>query len=232
VPKQLAVALRLDGVVHAGDLAVQSFARHVAEELPADGARVVIAGMRGYLEHPCGAGALREAEDGDQAVALLAAAAGLPPARIDAARLASRLDLASNAWLLDPSDGLGDLLVSLRARTLVVVLATAPDPAAAAVLDACELTDHVDEVTDLPVASVMPSVLERIGATTAPRRLMMIGTRWAGELADAHAAGCVTAMVDRFDRKIGTPTFRSVDLAGLVGPAGHWCAGEDSGGTR
>ena len=64
----------------------------------------------------------RDAEDGDQAVAVLAAAAGLPQARIEAARLASRHDLAATGWLLEPSDGLEDLLASLRGA-LVVVLA-------------------------------------------------------------------------------------------------------------
>ncbi len=227
MPNQLAAVLRLDGVVHAADLAVQSFARHVAEELPADRAGGVIAGMRGYLEHASAAGVLRDAEDGDHAVDLLAAAAGLPPARIAAARRASRLDLAASAWLLDPSPGLDELLVPLRGCALVVVVTSAPDPAAAAVLDACQLTDRIDEVTDLPVASLVPMVLQRIGATTTPRRLMMIGTRWAGELADAQAAGCITGMVDQFDRKTGTPTFRSVDVTGLIGPAGHWCTSAD-----
>ncbi len=233
MPIQLAVVLRLDGVVHPADLAVQSFARHVAEALPADGARDVIAGMRGYLEHAPGATGPRDAEDGDQAVDMLAAAAGVPRARIEAARLASRHDLASTGWLLEPSDGLAELLESLRGA-LVVVLTTARDPAAAAVLDACELTDRVDLVTDGPVTSVLPAVLQRIGATTAPERLLMIGTRWAGELAAAQAAGAATGMIDRFDRNLGTPTWRSADLAGLVEPARNWCAAvmgtADSGG--
>ena len=42
-------------------------------------------------------------------------------------------------------------------------MTTAPDPAAAAVLDACELTDRIDLVTDQPVQSVLPMVLQRIG---------------------------------------------------------------------
>ncbi|MGS0687823.1 hypothetical protein ACVBEQ_22140 [Nakamurella sp. GG22] len=223
MPNQLAVVLRLDGVIHAGDVAVQSFARHAAGALPADQARAVIAGMRGFLERAPGAAGPRDAEDGDQAVAVLAAAAGLPQARIEAARLASRHDLAATGWLLEPSDGLENLLASLRGA-LVVVLTTAPDPAAAAVLDACELTDRVDMVTEGPVTSVLPVVLERIGATTAPERLLMIGTRWVGELAAAQAAGAATGMVDRFARNLGTPTWRSAELAGLVEPARQWCA--------
>ena len=59
----------------------------------------------------------------------------------------------------------------------------------------------------------------------------MIGTRWAGELADAQAAGAATALVDRFRRNLGTPTWRSVDVAGLLEPAGQWCASADDGGT-
>lgn len=231
MPNQLAVVLRLDGVVHPADLAVQSFGRHVAEGLPADRGRAVIAGMRGFLEHGPVPTELRDAEDGDQAIALLAAAAGLPPARIEAARLASRHDLAANAWLLDPSNGLEELLASLPGRTLVVVLTTAPDPAAAAVLDACELTDRVDLVTDLPVTAVLPMVLQRIGAQATPGLLLMIGTRWTGELAEAQAAGAATALVDRFRRNLGTPTWRSVDVAGLQEPAAHWCASADNGGT-
>ncbi|MEP6562699.1 MAG: hypothetical protein ABJD68_16690, partial [Nakamurella sp.] len=50
-PRSLGVLLRLDGVLHTSDLPVQSFARHLTEELPADLVRPMIAGMRGFLEN-------------------------------------------------------------------------------------------------------------------------------------------------------------------------------------
>ena len=80
-PPSLAVALCLDGVVHDSDLPVQSFARHITEQLSAEQIRPVIAGMRGFLEGktelmPSGVD-LSGAEDGYEAVEILARTAGL-----------------------------------------------------------------------------------------------------------------------------------------------------------
>ncbi len=172
-PVPRTVVLRLDGVVHSGDLAAQAFARHVAAALPAEPGRAVLAGMRGFLEGTpdlLAAGIelagpdLAAAEDGEQAVELLAAAAGLDAAGVEAARRASRVDLAASAWVLDPPDGLAEIVAATAGRAGVAVLTVPNDPAADPVLEACELTGSVDAVVRLPVSTALGQLLAAGGA--------------------------------------------------------------------
>jgi hypothetical protein len=230
-PAACGVLLRLDGVVHAGDLAVQAFARHVAAAAPGDRGRAVLAGMRGLLEgrpdlldagvELAGPGLL-DAEDGEQAVELLAAAAGLAPGAINTAWRAARADLAGTAWIIDPPAGLAGIVEAAAGRALLAVLTGPGDPAVDAVLDACELTGRIRRAVALPVAAALQHLLPDVGGN--PGRLLMIGTRWAGELDAAHAAGAATAMVDRFARGTGHPDHRAADLAGLVDIVRSWIA--------
>ncbi len=221
------VLLRMDGVVHSGDLAVQSFARHVASALSAEQSLAVLAGMRGFLEQKpdllatgteLAGPELRTAEDGERAVEMLAVAAGLGASRIDAAREASRSDLSASAWVIDPPDGLTEIVDALAGRARVAVLTERHDPAAGPVLDACGLTDRVEQVL-LPVSSAIRHLVPADGGSD---RLLMIGTRWAGELHTAAAAGFDTAMVDRFGQQRGMPTWRVPQLAALVDIVRTW----------
>lgn len=216
------VLLCFDGVVYLGDLPVQAFARHLTEQLTADEIRPVIAGMRGFLESkteliPAGVD-LSGAEDGYQAVEVLARTAGLDSAAIAAARRASRLDLAASAWAVDPAAGLDALVAEIRTAARVVLLTEPGDPAAHPVLESLELT--VDDIVDTAMGSAIALVQRETGAT--PERLLVIGTRWTDQLASAQAAGCATALIDRFARGRGAPTFRSCDLAGLLEPVRGW----------
>src|SRR6478752_3685946 len=152
-PATLGVLLRFDGVVHSGDLPVQSFARHLTDALPADQVRAMIAGMRGYLEGrpeliPAGID-LASAEDGDQAVELLGRTAGLSERVITGARRASRADLAASAWAVDESDGLDELLAAIDGRASLGVLTEPDDPAAPAVLESIGIT--VDQLVSGPL---------------------------------------------------------------------------------
>ena len=217
-----AVLLCFDGVVHLGDLPVQAFARHITEQLTADEIRPVIAGMRGFLESkteliPAGVD-LSGAEDGYRAVEVLARTAGLDRAAIATARQASRLDLAASAWAVDPAVGLDVLLTEIRATTRVVLLTEPGDPAARPVLESIEVT--VDDIVDTATGPAIALVRQETGAT--PDRLLIIGTRWTDQLAPAQEAGCATALIDRYGRGRGAPTFRSPDLAGLLDPVRGW----------
>ncbi len=231
--------LRLDGVVHTSDLPVQSFARHLTEHLPAELVRPLIAGMRGFLENkpeliPAGTD-FADAEDGYQAVEQLALAAGLTTAQIADARLASRADLAASAWAVEASDGLETLLDGLGADSvgadcLIGVFAEPADPATAAVLEALDLNGRV---TLLP-ASLEDAITRLHGIATPdgrPNRILVIGTRWVGELDAAAAAGCVTAMVDRYRRGSGSPQWRAHGLPGLTEQIRFWAAAGPSTGT-
>ena len=219
-----AVLLCLDGVVHDSDLPVQAFARHITEQLSAERVRPVIAGMRGFLEDkpeliPPDID-LSAAEDGYQAVEILARAAGLDDVSIAAARRASRADLAASAWAVDPADGLDALLAEMDGTARVLLLTEPGDPAARPVLASIDLTP--DEILDTPVDLAVTQVLRQLDATTEPDRLLLIGTRWAGQVADAQNMGCSTALIDRRAAGRGNPTYRSRDLAELLDKVRGW----------
>ena len=239
-PQALGVLLRLDGVVHCSDLPVQSFARHLTEGLPPEHIRPIIAGMRGFLEGkpdlmPTGFD-LNTAEDGYQAVEILARTTDLTSLQITAARLASRADLADSAWAVDPPEGLDDLLAELAGPARIAVFTEAGDPAALDVLEAIGIDGQVDELVEKPTSTVVARLLQMIDAANNPGRLLVIGTRWTGELDAASGAGCVTGLIDRYALGRGKPTWRAGDLVGLVGHVREWVrtAGStiDSRGTR
>ena len=223
--KTSVVLLRLDGVLHTSDLPVQAFARHLTDQLPAELVRPLIAGMRGFLENkpeliPAGAD-LERAEDGYQAVEKLAHAAGLAPAHITAARQASRADLAASAWAVDSADGLDELLAGLQADCYAY--ADGADPAGPAVLTALELDQQVGMLPDsLPVA--IARLLGGSASAGADRRarILVVGTRWAGELDAAAAAGCGTVLIDRYQRGHGSPHWRAADLPGVTAQIRSW----------
>jgi len=227
MPRPLGVLLRLDGVVHASDLPVQSYARHLTELLPAHRVRPLIAGMRGFLENkPKLIGAdvdLRGAEDGYHAVDILGRAAGLTQEQLSAARVASRLDLAASAWAVEPAVGLDQLLDLLAGHAFVVVLAEPADPAAAAVLESLDVRASIDQLIAAPIKTAIGSLVDRVGAA---QRLLVVGARWTGELAVAADAGCATALLDRYGRGTGTPTFRADggEPADLLDPIRRWLA--------
>jgi hypothetical protein len=217
------VLLRLDGVLHTSDLPAQSFARHLTEQLPADLVRPMIAGMRGFLERkpelvPTGID-LGPAEDGDQAVERLALAAGLSAAQIAAAWQASRMDLAASAWAVDPPDCLAELLTDIGANCSIKVFAEPADPAAPAVLDALGLPAL--ELVPAPPATAVAALL---AGGQQPRRILVIGTRWIGQLDAAAATGCTTALLDRYRLGRGAPDWRAADLSGLSRQIRSWVA--------
>lgn len=211
-----AVLLRFDGIVHTSDLPTQAFARHLTERLTAEQIPALIGGMRGFLEGkpeliPPGID-LTGAEDGEQAVEILARAAGLDQSVIEAARTASRFDLAASAWAVDRAEGLDELLAALDDAT-VTVLTAQDDPAAAALLQSEEIT------VDTLIQAGFPAALDQLldsGPGHSP--LIVIGTRWSGELSAAHTAGCITVLLDRYGAGRGTPTLRGAQLSELVPP--------------
>ena len=78
----------------------------------------MIGGMRGFLEGkteliPPDVD-LSDAEDGYQAVEILARAAGLDDAAIPAPGGQPAPDLAASAWAVDPADGLDALLAEMH----------------------------------------------------------------------------------------------------------------------
>ncbi len=231
--------LGIDGVVEVSDLAAQSFARHATDHLPQpadDVTRALIGGMRGFLEgrpeflpsDPAVIGALDNAEDGDQAVEILCRAAGLTPRQIVEARHAARVDLANSAWAIEAAPGLAQLIVGIPPDTHLAAVAH-DATGIAEVLDSVGITDRIDEfLVDQGGTEgreqVVRHVLAAVGLTTTPDRLLVVGARWDPDLAVPQAAGCTTALVDRFGHGRGTPTWRARGLAGLVANVVGWAA--------
>ena len=226
--------LRLDGVVQDSDLPVQSFARHLTDGLSAGQGRRLIAGMRGFLEGkpdliPAGT-RLDDAEDGYQAVEMLARGMNLTDGQIRAARRASRVDLASSAWAVEPPEGLDDLLEVLDGRALIAVLTEPGDPAAAALLASIGIAGQVQSVLDEPMGPAVHRLLGAIEASDTPDRLLVMGIAWRAEIEPAAEAGCLTVLLDRYERGRGSPTIRLTGdrpLSDLIDPVRRWLAGQN-----
>ncbi len=222
-----------DGTIYVGDLPVLAYARHSADQLGEAAATDLIDGIRFFLEgrsvRDADAGLrvdLGVAQDGFQAVEILADNMGLTDRQIGTAYRQARLDLGRTAFALDPPEGLIELLTEL-AGVHVMVVTNADSAGVTEVLTAIGLAGHIDDViTDAGKPGSMPRIiadtLRRIGAVDAPTRLMAIGDRWTEDLAEAHLAGACTALVDRFGRGDGTPTARAADLAGLLPAIQRW----------
>jgi hypothetical protein len=73
------------------------------------------------------------------------------------------------------------------------------------------------------LTSALAAVQRRV-ENADPRRILVVGTRWLGELSGAFGAGHHTALVDRHRLGRGTPTLRAPDVGGLVEPIRRWCA--------
>ena len=211
------LAFTLPGVAYDDDIAVQAFARHLTAAVEAGGGngRRIVAGMRAVLEGkpdllPDPPWSVPPAT-GERAVEHLAVAAGCPPDLLGRARTAARQDLARTAWLLDPADGLTELLDAAAGRARVV--ADPADPVTVAILDALELTERV--------TLVAPEDLDTLPAGS----MVLIDATWAPHLARAQANGQRTVLIDRFGTGDGRPDRRTKDLRGVVPDIAAWLEG-------
>ncbi len=217
-----AVLFDFDGTLYVGDLPVHAYARRVAEGLGGAAGVGVVAGMRRFMEArtvPGDPGTdLTAAEDGYQAVELLAIAAGADADLLSTAYRQSRHDLASSAFAVDAPDGLVDLLTRLGGRVLFVVVSNADAAGVAEVLAGTGLAPLLDEVVlDAGKPDCWPFLIERYAHLVGgPDRLLAVGDRWSGDLAPIAAAGGWTALIDRFGRGDGSPDARGADLTALL----------------
>jgi FMN phosphatase YigB (HAD superfamily) len=182
----------------------------------------VIAGMRRFLEDrrvPADPGSdLTGAEDGYQAVELLAVAAGATGDQIRSAYRESRHDLAASAFAVEPPDGLTDLLDRYRDRQHVIVVSNADEAGMAEVLHATGLMPRIHRLlarAGKPSCwtGLIPDLARQAGG---PDRLVAVGTRWDRDLAAVGAVGGWTGLVDRFGRGHGSPEARAPDLPSLL----------------
>lgn len=227
---RLTILLDFDGTAYRGDLAVQAYARRVAERLDPAAGLIVIGGMRAFLEgKPKPPGMPPEfdtAEDGYEVVQALSDAAGLPTTERAQAYLESRDDLARSAFVLDPEPGLAGWLLEIKSGSAVWLVTNAPPAGIREVLDTVELTGLVDEI--IPAAGKPPgmtAIAERaVAASGRAGGVLAIGDRWAADLAATHHLGGRTAHIDRFGRGLGTPTWRDTEFSPLLPALRRWAA--------
>ncbi len=218
------VTVALHGVAQDDDLGVQAFARHLESRLD-DGVpgRSIVAGMRAFLEakpHLAPPPPWTPAPPpvtGYRAVTALAVAAGLSGAQIATARRASRLDLAGSAWVLDPADGLPELLDLLARQADPILVADPDDPATGPVLDALELAGR------LPIRTA-PELAADLSGDLAGRPVLLIDADWppAPVAAGGPVAGVSTALIDRFGSGTGEADMRAADLPDLLPDVAGW----------
>ena len=214
--------LDFDGTLYVGDLPVHAYARRVAERLGGTAGVGVVAGMRRFLEGrsvPGDPGTdLAAAEDGYQAVELLAIAAGADADLLSAAYRQSRHDLAASAFAVDAPEGLVELLAAVHGRVQVVVVSNADPPGVAEVLAGTGLAALLDEMMlDAGKPDCWPSLIERYAELAGGTdRLLAVGDRWSSDLAPIAAAGGWTALIDRFGRADGSADARATDLTALL----------------
>jgi hypothetical protein len=194
----------------AGDLGLQAYARHLAEDLPVDGQVQLVGGMRGVLEGrpelmPTHVD-LTRAQTGREVVDRLAAAAGVPDDRRAAARAAALRDLAASSFVLDRADGLDELLDAVGDAPVLVVADPAEHGPVAEVLAAVRLDGRV-------------RLVAAHGAGSAD---LVLAASWTPGVAAATTAGATTVVVDRFDRGLGVPTAHVTGLAAVVPLAARW----------
>ena len=217
-----ALLFDFDGTLYVGDLPVHAYARRVAERLDGAAGVGVVAGMRRFLEDrsvPGDPGTdLTAAQDGYQAVELLAVAAGADADMLSAAYRQSRHDLAASAFAVDAPDGLVDLLTGLHGQVRSVVVSNADPAGMAEVLAGTGLAPLLDEVIlDAGKPDCWPPLIERYADLVGGAdRLLAVGDRWSGDLAPIAAAGGWTGLIDRFGRGDGSPDARAADLTALL----------------
>lgn len=224
----IAILLDFDGTAYTGDLAVQAYARRLAELVDPATATRIIGGMRSFLEgKPAPDGvpdAFHTAEDGYELVHAMSDALGIPTRLRQSAYAASRDDVVRSAFALDEQPGLADWLAGLDPADQVWLVTNAPHAGIAEVLDAVGLTGHIDRI--IPDAG-KPAGLAAIAAAAidtveAPHRVLGVGDRWAADLGAIHDAGGRTAHIDRFGRGLGTPTWRAPELSPMLPDLIRW----------
>lgn len=202
--------LDFDGTVCVGDGPVWAYAEAVLAELDDD--RSVGPQLRGalaaYLDGAAAASAVEPSvveppADGYAAVAAMAAAHATPD-QLDRAYAASRAALASGRVEVGAPDGLADLLRDLAPTVERVLVTNAPAPGIAETLEALRLADGFDRVVTTagkPAgwATLLPALLDGRPAAWA----LAVGDVWANDVAEPLAAGCATALIDRFGHRAG-----------------------------
>ncbi len=211
-----------DGTVAVGHAPVRVYAREVEQR--ADDAAGLSLRVADFLADPHCCPELASAQDGYQAVALLARDRGISQRVLDAAYVASRALLGREPGDLTAPPGLVGLLNELDVTRVLVT--NSPDTGLAAMLDHLGLTGSFDRIVTSAnkppsFGQLLADLLDEHGLGGRPGHLLSVGDIWANDLEPALALGCTTAYVDPMGRGAGPAHLRAATLPqlypGIVG---------------
>ena len=141
--------------------------------------------------------------DGYAAVAALAARHATP-AQLDAAYTASREALATSGLEVAAPDGLVALLDELGPHVQRVLVTNAPARGVHETLARLGLADVLDDVvTEAAKPAGWDRILPAYLAGRPPQAVLAVGDVWRNDVEPPLAAGCATALIDRFGHRPG-----------------------------
>lgn len=224
--------LDFDGTVCVGDGPVWAYAEALLTELLDAG--VDTDGLDERLRERLGAyldgaaeTAVAEARgyaDGYAAVAALAADHASPE-QLDRAYHASRMALASGTLTVSAPDGLAELLRELGPHVERVLVTNAPPPGVARTLATLDLADGIDRVvTDAGKPGGWAALLPPLLAGRPPSSVLAVGDVWRNDVAEPLAAGCATALIDRFGHRAGPAHVTAATFEDLFPAVREWAA--------
>lgn len=199
--------LDFDGTVCVGDAPVWAYAEAVISGLldgtpaaPAELDETIRARLGAFLDGAPGSPAYI---DGYAAVAALAADHATAE-QLQRAYEASRRALADGGIAVSTPPGLAEFLNVLGPRVERVLVTNAPADGIRETLAAIGLDRAIDDiVTDAGKPAGWSTLLPRFTAGREAAEIMAVGDIWGNDLQAPLAAGCATALIDRFGHRAG-----------------------------
>ena len=189
------------------------------------------AGLEAYLDAAAaGAGASAAGQvpvDGYAAVAALAAGHATP-AQLDAAYAASREALAVSGLEVAAPAGLVALLDELGPQVERVLVTNAPARGVTETLARLGLADVIDDVvTEAAKPAGWDRILPAYLAGRPPQAVLAVGDVWRNDVEPPLAAGCATALIDRFGHHAGPANLTARTFEELYPGIHAWAADPD-----
>ncbi|WP_394938508.1 HAD family hydrolase [Psychromicrobium sp. YIM B11713] len=212
------LVLDFDGTVALGDGPVLAYAQAVADQLPEQAAKALLAEVDQFLAGE----SQRVFKDGYDAVARLSETT-LSPEQRSTAYLESRQAIARGEVTVHAPEGLIDFLREVSGYAERLLFTNAPLAGVTESLIGLGLNGLIDHVVPnarkpLGFAQQLPDLLD--GRPAA--HLLSVGDVWANDIEIPLNAGCSTAFIDRFDLHTGPAHLRAETIEELYPGIQEW----------
>ncbi|MEV8252857.1 HAD family hydrolase [Rhodoglobus sp. NPDC076762] len=219
-PRTRTIVFDFDGTIALGDGPIIAYARAIATSLsPAaadDFLSTVRTALAGESKHP-----LSTAADGYELVRLASESLPLAADAHNAAYLASRELLATDAAPVTAPAGLAEFLSTAREYATIVLATNAPNIRIVETLDALGLASYFDHIyTSVGKPAGLDAVLDE-WMPVGP--LLSIGDIWANDLEPAYRRGATTAFLS--DTPHPHADFTAATLGELYEALNSWLHG-------